>query len=261
VQPRVNLRCTADVRATKQSRSGCFLGISCSVTPALVHRPSRWKSRTELAPDAAVPRHRHPRVIPLPHVAPFSSPLYPAITRPRRPRPAFCGRFQLSHPERKVSARSAGARVRLVTTAAVRSDDLTVALGTNLFDAAPIRGRAFSAMIAPPGYRCCGAIGTNDAKHLFWLRDRLGERFVGGAVLHTGPDAYQLGDRVMAPPLWTLVGRLTLRASAGRTQVCTLAHEYVRSANGRCRRSGRTPGPGCTRRSRDQGRRGRGERI
>jgi hypothetical protein len=52
----------------------------------------------------------------------------------------------------------------------VRSDDLTVALGTNLFDAAPIRGRAFSAMIAPPGYRCCGAIGTNDAKHLFWLR-------------------------------------------------------------------------------------------
>lgn len=49
-----------------------------------------------------------------------------------------------------------------------------------------------------------GAIATNDAKHLFWLRDRLGERFVGGAVLHTGPDPYQLGDRVMALPLWTL---------------------------------------------------------
>jgi predicted AAA+ superfamily ATPase len=49
-----------------------------------------------------------------------------------------------------------------------------------------------------------GAIGTNDAKHLFWLRDRLGERFVGGAVLHTGPDPYQLGERVMALPLWAL---------------------------------------------------------
>ena len=49
-----------------------------------------------------------------------------------------------------------------------------------------------------------GAIGTNDAKHLLWLRDQLGERFVAGAVLHTGPDAYQLGDRVMALPVWAL---------------------------------------------------------
>lgn len=52
-----------------------------------------------------------------------------------------------------------------------------------------------------------GAIGTNDAKHLYWLRDRLGERFVGGAVLHTGPDPYQLGERVMALPVWTLWAR------------------------------------------------------
>ena len=49
-----------------------------------------------------------------------------------------------------------------------------------------------------------GAIGTNDAKHLYWLRDQLGDRFVAGAVLHTGPDAYQIGDRVMALPVWTL---------------------------------------------------------
>ena len=49
-----------------------------------------------------------------------------------------------------------------------------------------------------------GAIGTNDAKHLYWLRDQLGDRFVAGAVLHTGPDAYQLGDRVMALPVWAL---------------------------------------------------------
>jgi hypothetical protein len=52
--------------------------------------------------------------------------------------------------------------------------------------------------------RPAGAIGTNDAKHLFWLRDQLGDRFVGGAVLHTGPDPYQLGDRVMALPVWAL---------------------------------------------------------
>lgn len=60
-----------------------------------------------------------------------------------------------------------------------------------------------------------GAIGTNDAKHLFWLRDRLGERFVGGAVLHTGPDRYQLGDRVMALPLWALWADWCPRSAPG----------------------------------------------
>lgn len=45
-----------------------------------------------------------------------------------------------------------------------------------------------------------------DAAHLEWLRDRLGERFVAGLVLHTGPSAFTLSDRVAAAPiasLWT----------------------------------------------------------
>lgn len=45
-----------------------------------------------------------------------------------------------------------------------------------------------------------------DAAHLEWLRDRLGERFVAGVVLHTGPSAFALSDRVSAAPiasLWT----------------------------------------------------------
>lgn len=45
-----------------------------------------------------------------------------------------------------------------------------------------------------------------DAAHLEWLRDRLGERFVAGIVLHTGPSAFALSDRVSAAPiasLWT----------------------------------------------------------
>lgn len=47
---------------------------------------------------------------------------------------------------------------------------------------------------------------TADAKHLLWLRDRLGERFTGGAVLHTGPEPFELADRIYALPLcsiWT----------------------------------------------------------
>ena len=43
-----------------------------------------------------------------------------------------------------------------------------------------------------------------DARHLAWLRDGLGERFVAGVVLHTGPDAFELGDRIQAAPVATL---------------------------------------------------------
>lgn len=46
----------------------------------------------------------------------------------------------------------------------------------------------------------------DDARHLSWLRDELGERFVQGVVLHTGPRIFQLGDRISAVPIsaiWT----------------------------------------------------------
>lgn len=41
----------------------------------------------------------------------------------------------------------------------------------------------------------------NDAAHLSWLRDQLGERFVAGAVLHTGPRPFQLSERIYALPI------------------------------------------------------------
>lgn len=41
----------------------------------------------------------------------------------------------------------------------------------------------------------------SDARHLTWLRDTVGERFMAGAVLHTGPDVFQLDDRVLAVPI------------------------------------------------------------
>jgi predicted AAA+ superfamily ATPase len=45
-----------------------------------------------------------------------------------------------------------------------------------------------------------------DARHLAWLRDVLGERFLAGAVLHTGPQAFRLGERVLALPICALWG-------------------------------------------------------
>lgn len=45
---------------------------------------------------------------------------------------------------------------------------------------------------------------ATDARHLFWLRDRLGERFRAGAVLHTGPRPFVLGERVFALPICSI---------------------------------------------------------
>ncbi|HTD07724.1 MAG TPA: DUF4143 domain-containing protein [Solirubrobacteraceae bacterium] len=47
---------------------------------------------------------------------------------------------------------------------------------------------------------------VSDARHLIWLRDRLQERFLAGAVLHTGPRSFQLAERIFALPISTLWG-------------------------------------------------------
>lgn len=44
------------------------------------------------------------------------------------------------------------------------------------------------------------------ARHLAWLRDQMGNRFLAGVVLHTGPAVFQLTDRIRAVPIsaiWT----------------------------------------------------------
>jgi predicted AAA+ superfamily ATPase len=45
---------------------------------------------------------------------------------------------------------------------------------------------------------------ADDAKHLRWLRDELGDRFIRGAVLNTGPEPFELEDKILALPLSTL---------------------------------------------------------
>lgn len=40
-----------------------------------------------------------------------------------------------------------------------------------------------------------------DARHLAWLRDQLGDQFIKGVVLHTGPMTFPLGDRIWAIPM------------------------------------------------------------
>ena len=48
------------------------------------------------------------------------------------------------------------------------------------------------------------APASGSARHLGWLRDELGNRFVAGMVLHTGPRPYVIGDRLLALPICCL---------------------------------------------------------
>ena len=50
-------------------------------------------------------------------------------------------------------------------------------------------------------FKPAAAPSADDALHLFWLRDQLGADFLGGAVIHSGPGLFELGDRVYAVPL------------------------------------------------------------
>jgi predicted AAA+ superfamily ATPase len=48
------------------------------------------------------------------------------------------------------------------------------------------------------------APSPEDARHLAWLRDMLGDRFLAGIVFHTGPDLFELDRKVQAAPIAAL---------------------------------------------------------
>jgi hypothetical protein len=52
--------------------------------------------------------------------------------------------------------------------------------------------------------KAAAAVNADDARHLNWLRDLLGERFAHGLVLHTGPGLFGLSDRITAAPIGVL---------------------------------------------------------
>ena len=52
--------------------------------------------------------------------------------------------------------------------------------------------------------KATNAPGRDDARHLRWLRDELGDRFLGGVVLNTGRRAFLLDERIAAIPISAL---------------------------------------------------------
>jgi uncharacterized protein len=68
--------------------------------------------------------------------------------------------------------------------------DLLIELGGGRVIAIEIKATA-----APKG---------NDARHLNWLREQIGDRFVAGIVFHTGPRVFSLGEQISAIPICAL---------------------------------------------------------
>jgi hypothetical protein len=52
--------------------------------------------------------------------------------------------------------------------------------------------------------KATASAGSNDARHLAWLRDQFGSRFVAGVVLTSGRAVYPLGERITAVPIAAL---------------------------------------------------------
>ncbi len=52
--------------------------------------------------------------------------------------------------------------------------------------------------------KATASAATHDARHLAWLRDQLGDRFVAGVVLGSGRGIYPLGERITAVPIAAL---------------------------------------------------------
>jgi len=50
------------------------------------------------------------------------------------------------------------------------------------------------------------APGRSAGRHLAWLRNQLGERCIGGIVLHTGPRRFELDRKIVAVPICWLWG-------------------------------------------------------
>nr|WP_019809584.1 DUF4143 domain-containing protein [Saccharomonospora halophila] len=52
--------------------------------------------------------------------------------------------------------------------------------------------------------KASSTVGSDDFRHLRWLADRLGDRFVAGYVLHLGQQTHRFGERMAALPVSAL---------------------------------------------------------
>lgn len=98
--------------------------------------------------------------------------------------------------------------------AQLRADCVVSGLSPRLFHVRDANGRHDVDILAefPDGsvvgfeVKADAAPGPDAARHLRWLRDALGDRFVAGVVMHTGPRLWRIDDDIYAVPICALWG-------------------------------------------------------
>lgn len=96
--------------------------------------------------------------------------------------------------------------------AQLRAEVVVAQPGTRLHHLRDAEGRhEVDLLIEVPGGGLIGvevksssAPSRADARHLAWLRDKVGDRFLAGVVFHTGAGIQQWGDRLAAAPICCL---------------------------------------------------------
>lgn len=105
-----------------------------------------------------------------------------------------------------------GRFIETFVAAQLRAEAVVADCQPRLFHLRTMQGRQEIDLLAELGgdeiigieVKSTSAPDSSHAEHLTWLRDRLGDRFVRGVVLHTGPRTFSLGDKIVAAPISTL---------------------------------------------------------
>jgi predicted AAA+ superfamily ATPase len=91
----------------------------------------------------------------------------------------------------------------------LRADCAVSVIGADLFHLRDANGRheidllieARDGSVIAVEIEATAAPSPMDARHLEWLRDRLGSTFAAGLVVHTGPRVFRIADRIVAVPI------------------------------------------------------------
>ncbi len=124
----------------------------------------------------------------------------------------LAGILQIGVDEAASSPALLGSLIETFVVAQLRAEAIVARSGFRLSHLRTLDGRHEVDVVAEFGgtqlvgieIKAAARIGRSDARHLEWLRDELGEHFSAGVVLHTGPDTYELADRITAAPISTL---------------------------------------------------------
>jgi hypothetical protein len=96
--------------------------------------------------------------------------------------------------------------------AQIRAECAVSVIGADLFHLRDANGRheidllieARDGQIVAVEVKPTAAPSLADARHLEWLRERLGSKLAAGLLVHTGPRAFRLAERIVAVPIASL---------------------------------------------------------